>query len=108
MRLSEQELTAIQNTFKSKVPLSKFQVFLYGSRVDDDYKGGDIDLAVVVESENKQTAEDLILDLLVYLKSNRLIGDRRIDLKIFSFEELIINPFALVISKNWICIFNQK
>jgi predicted nucleotidyltransferase len=51
MRLKKYEIEAIENTF-----LKKFihgEVYLFGSRVDDNQKGGDIDLYIKTKSSSK-------------------------------------------------------
>jgi uncharacterized protein len=53
------------------------QVFLFGSRVDDNKRGGDIDLFVKNNDKNRLTVEAKI-NFLVDLK--RIIGDQKIDL----------------------------
>lgn len=42
MRLSEKEVLFIKNIIKVKDPQAR--IFLYGSRIDDNLKGGDIDI----------------------------------------------------------------
>lgn len=81
MRLSQQQVGAIGRTF------NKFfvhgNVVLFGSRVDDAKKGGDIDVYI----EPNQQFDDLFsrkIAFLVELKS--LIGDQKID--------LVLAPFA--------------
>jgi hypothetical protein len=69
---------------------------LYGSRVDDKAKGGDIDLLLIVA--NKEFAAKLIYnkpEILVAIK--KLLGERRIDLKITIATELSKDPFLKMI-----------
>lgn len=51
MRLNEAQVEAIKEAFSTFLPGS--QIFLYGSRIDDTKKGGDIDL--LVETDHKPT-----------------------------------------------------
>ncbi|NPA39332.1 MAG: nucleotidyltransferase domain-containing protein [Thermodesulfobacteria bacterium] len=75
MRLSKEEITVIK-----KLALEIFgkdaRVWIFGSRVDPNLKGGDIDIYIEVSD-----AEDLLekkLDYLVKLKDT--IGEQKIDL----------------------------
>jgi len=71
MRLTSKEVEAITDTFKAVFGMG--QISLFGSRVDDTKKGGDIDL--YVESDGA-TLEQKI-DFLVKLKDK--IGEQKID-----------------------------
>lgn len=54
MRLSKNEISVIKNRLQELSPEAK--VYLFGSRVDDNKIGGDIDLLVV---SNKLTKRDM-------------------------------------------------
>ena len=74
MRLTADERRAIVEEIRKRV--SGAAIYLYGSRVDDRLKGGDIDLLVVapeVKWEDK-------IDILLAIKGR--IGEQRIDLKL--------------------------
>jgi predicted nucleotidyltransferase len=73
MRLSYAELKTIIITFSDIFKNGK--IFLFGSRVDDSKKGGDIDL--YIESTNKDNILKKKIDFIV--KLNSLIGEQRID-----------------------------
>ncbi|WP_024787521.1 MULTISPECIES: nucleotidyltransferase domain-containing protein [unclassified Lebetimonas] len=74
MRLSEKEILSIKKAF---VKIFKNgEIYLFGSRVDDNLKGGDIDLYIVSSNANLEKK----IEFLVYLK--KLIGDRKIDVVI--------------------------
>jgi predicted nucleotidyltransferase len=75
MRLSEFEITAI-NSIAKKHFGTGVRVFLFGSRVDTDKKGGDIDLFIKNNDDELLTLETKI-QFLVELKSQ--IGDQKID-----------------------------
>lgn len=75
MRLSQFEIEAIHSIAK-KYFGSDAQVFLFGSRVDDDKKGGDIDLFISTNEMYLLTLETKI-QFLAELKSQ--IGDQKID-----------------------------
>lgn len=83
MRLSEKEIRLIKQKVKSI--FGDAVVYLFGSRLDDSKKGGDIDLYVVTQTnENlfskkrklKLTLEDLLykpIDVIVSTDKNRPI-----------------------------------
>jgi len=75
MRLSQFEIEAIKS-----IAIKYFgfgvQVFLFGSRVDDDIKGGDIDLFISTNEMDLFTLETKI-QFLAELKTQ--IGDQKID-----------------------------
>ncbi len=76
MRLSAEVINVIQDTFLRV--FEKGDLYLFGSRVDDSRKGGDIDLYVVADQQS-QLGEKRI-DFLAQIKQK--IGDQRIDLVI--------------------------
>jgi predicted nucleotidyltransferase len=79
MRLSEQEISAIKQTFvKYFEPLD--ELWLFGSRVDDQKKGGDIDLYVVTKEHDVAKAFKAKISFLVAVKL--LIGEQKIDVVI--------------------------
>jgi len=73
VRLSREYINIIKSTLLTKI--SDAQIFLFGSRVDDTKKGGDIDLFVV--TSKKITLKDE-LSILAQLELNGLV--RKIDL----------------------------
>ena len=92
MRLTQSEIEAIRCTY-----LDVFRngsVYLFGSRVDDNQKGGDIDLYVV--PENKLSSSQLLekkIDFLVQLKNR--IGEQKIDVVIAREQNRLIEQEAL-------------
>lgn len=85
MRLTPIEIDGIKKSLKSLDPCA--QIFLYGSRTNDQLSGGDIDLVVI--SETLKFTDKLTL--LVELKTQ--LGDQKIDLTICSADESKKNPF---------------
>lgn len=74
MRLSEYEINAIKKTFKEI--FKKGDIYLFGSRLDDNARGGDIDL--YIKDCDKDKVKEKKLDFLVKLKQE--IGDQKIDI----------------------------
>ena len=63
------------------VPSMTAELYLYGSRLHDELKGGDIDLILVCDStENTEKLNNSKIDILRAIKDR--IGERRIDLLI--------------------------
>ncbi len=81
MRLTDEQVRTIRETAR-EVFGPGVRVRLFGSRVDDDARGGDIDL--LVESETPvEDALDKELKLVARLQ--RRLGDQRIDV-------LVVDP----------------
>lgn len=76
MRLSPEEIQGIKNAL-SEID-NKAVVYLFGSRVDDNKKGGDIDLLVF----SKEMSFEKKLELQFLLL--RSLGDQKIDVVIAS------------------------
>jgi len=90
VRLTEKQLTAIQDAIQQSVPDA--EPYLFGSRTDDSARGGDIDLMLL-------TQEKLPLRQLLSLRRKILqkIGDQKVDLVNFSKQSDA--PFKTLILK---------
>jgi len=88
MRISQNKLDFFSNEIKKVRKDSK--KYLFGSRVDDTQKGGDIDILVLSEVK-------LTLTEKMQIKRNfcNRFGEQKIDLVSFSFTEE--NPFKELI-----------
>lgn len=75
MRISEKEIEAIKNLAVS-IFGDDTKVFLFGSRIADHKRGGDIDLFITNRQKSKLTLSAKI-DFLTELKL--LIGEQKID-----------------------------
>ena len=75
MRLTSRQRTAILTTARELFG-PKVRVILFGSRVDDRLRGGDIDLMIDTDLD-RQSAHESKLTFLVELKKR--LGDRKID-----------------------------
>ena len=93
MRLEKYEIEAIKNISINKFG-SKSRIILFGSRVDDSTRGGDIDLYVIPDAYiDKKILRTRKLTFLVELKS--VIGDQKIDLIIAKDGNRLIEKEAL-------------
>lgn len=77
MRLTVYQIQNIKST-AIKIFGEGTKVFLFGSRTDDNKKGGDIDLFITPENQiNEQAVFESKIKFLGQLK--KLIGNRKID-----------------------------
>ncbi|MFZ2392436.1 MAG: nucleotidyltransferase domain-containing protein [Rhodoferax sp.] len=75
MRLANEEQTAISETIRQAD--QEAQIYLFGSRVDDTAKGGDIDLLVLSKSINLMAKLDILAQL------HHKLGERKIDIAVY-------------------------
>lgn len=88
MRLEPYEIKAIKDSFISNFHSGK--IYIFGSRVDDSKRGGDIDLYIEpIETHNLVSKK---IDFLVDLKSK--IGDQKIDVVINRGKNELIDIVA--------------
>lgn len=76
MRLSQDEQNAIKRTIQALD--ANAQIYLFGSRVDDTKRGGDIDLLILSKHITERDRQKIRLTLY------DLIGEQKIDLLIAS------------------------
>lgn len=89
MRLTEFEIKSIVESFRSHFEIG--DIYLFGSRVDDLLKGGDIDLYI-----DTQDTDGLFEKKLQMLRDIKLkIGEQKIDVIISSDKERAIEKEAL-------------
>lgn len=85
VRLTEGGRRAIIDTVKSYDPNAS--VLLYGSRVDTNLKGGDIDLLILSDGLGFSEKLSILSDIKL------LIGEQKIDLTILTEVRLKQHPF---------------
>ena len=96
MRLSKSTIQKIIEALAPFVNMYTVELRLYGSRVNDNLKGGDIDLLLLLDkSEAIATLSLRKHEMLARIKQH--IGEQRIDLKITSKEEVTTDPFLQLI-----------
>jgi predicted nucleotidyltransferase len=91
MRLSEFQYQSIRNVVADY--LSNYELKLFGSRTDDNAKGGDIDLLILTDSKLKLDDK-----WAIRREIEKLIGQQKIDIVNFTFDEE--NPFKELILEN--------
>ena len=77
MRLSSEKVEAIKDA-AAEVFGDDAQVWLFGSRVDDARRGGDIDL--YIETGLASAAERARLEARFWVRLQRILGERKIDI----------------------------
>jgi len=95
MRLEKSEQRSILAVLLRHAGGLDLEVYLYGSRVDDEKKGGDIDLLWVHPraTELRQSKFRILVEL------KEVLGDQRIDLTIVSTDELAHDAFLALASR---------
>lgn len=80
MRLSQENIILIKNSVK-EIFDENSKVFLFGSRTDDQKKGGDIDLYIETQIKN-----DLLQKKLKLINTlHKILGEQKIDIVINNF-----------------------
>ncbi len=82
MRLANENILIIKNCVQN-IFGENARVYLFGSRVDDAKKGGDIDL--YLEIDDKQSVFEKKIELLSALRKS--LGDQKFDLIINDFSK---------------------
>jgi len=72
MRLSEEEISTLKTTLFELSPQAK--LYLFGSRIDDNRQGGDIDLMVVSDCLTKKDISRLRIEFF------KKFGEQKLDI----------------------------
>lgn len=92
MRLKREEINYIKETAETCFGINA-RIYLFGSRVDDSQKGGDIDLYIETDCRNDIIARKLkMLGLL-----EKKLGEQKIDIVVNNF---IKDKFIYHVAKN--------
>jgi predicted nucleotidyltransferase len=86
MRLSGQDVAQIKQVVAAVDP--SCEVYLFGSRTDDEARGGDIDLLLLSD------VIDLTARLEIRIKLRELLGDQRIDLIVAGRDPALASVFV--------------
>lgn len=96
MRLTQSEIAGIVLAITSFLNGKNAELRLYGSRVNDNLKGGDIDLLLIVDYEG--FAETIKLQKHMLLSEiKKQLGDRKIDVLIVSRDTMESDVFFTMI-----------
>jgi len=89
MRLSTLEQNSIKKHFKIIFPYSR--LYLFGSRVDNTKKGGDIDL--YIETKSDEYSYSKLLDFNSSVQED--IGEQKIDIIVNKVDKNITKPIYI-------------
>lgn len=87
MRISTEQVELLKKNILTLLPNAV--IYLFGSRVDNNKKGGDVDIMVLSDRELLWKEKSLIK-----CKYFEKFGEQKIDIVSFSFEEK--NPFKQI------------
>jgi hypothetical protein len=102
LRIEASQIRQIHDVIMTRWKQIPYRLYLYGSRVHDHLKGGDIDLLLVTTQEGVELFNQIELTLLVEIKKQPDIGQRRIDLKAATQADLQKVPFLQEISRDMV------
>lgn len=86
MRLTSQAQAAIIQTFQNFFS-AEDHIWLFGSRVDDTKRGGDIDLYIETQENDTRKLRDQKIKFLVNLEKK--IGEQKIDVVIKTPQKIL-------------------
>lgn len=86
MRLSFKEKSAITSGIRLLFPEIELKIYLFGSRIDDSKKGGDIDLLLVTLKESKNLLVDSKSKIKLQIYKN--IPEQKIDITVATVDEI--------------------
>lgn len=104
MRLDENERLAIIEACQAVAGKHLFLLFLFGSRVDDTQRGGDIDLLLLVEEDLLSTMRWQKHVFLSEIKQR--LGEQKIDFIITSPQLLKSDEFLKKIRSTAVILFD--
>jgi predicted nucleotidyltransferase len=93
MRLANEEQSAIRDTIHQAD--ADALIYLFGSRVDDTAKGGDIDLLVLSKRIDLMTKLDILAQL------HQKLGERKIDIAVYHDTT---RPFPRMVIQQGVCL----
>ena len=107
MRLSKTQIHNIVQGISPFIQNTKAELRLFGSRVDDHAKGGDIDLLLIVwGQEALKHMLDVKYRMLSHIK--KYMEDRKIDITIALFAQIPLDPFLTSIFSTSIIVYEWK
>lgn len=108
MRIISSEIKALVLAISPFLEGNNAELRLYGSRVKDNLKGGDLDILLLVENENLAHKIKMKQHYVLYEIKKRL-GDRKIDLLIAARDAILHDAFLnlifpeSVVLHQWYC-----
>lgn len=103
MRITSNDVNAFVTVLSAYIN-DRAELRLYGSRLDDNKKGGDIDMLLLVGSDElKQLL--LFNKPEIYVGIKQKIGDQKIDLLIETHVVAKNDPFIQIILPESLCLY---
>ena len=84
MRLTKEQIVCLKTTLKALAPDAR--IYLFGSRVDDNKRGGDIDLLIISKSLTKRDLRRLRVEFF------KRFGEQKMDIVLDNGE--MRDPFV--------------
>lgn len=97
MRLKPEQVEAFIQVLEPILQEISAELFLHGSRVDDNQKGGDIDLLLLVPQKHYSSLREKKNKMIIQFQKQKSIGERRIDLLIADESKIKTDPFLSAI-----------
>lgn len=94
MRLQDEEVSLLKNKLKELSGTAK--LYLFGSRVDDNKQGGDIDLLIVTKELTNKDVRKLRIEFF------KVFGEQKLDIVVD--DGSFTNPFHKLIFKKSILL----
>jgi len=100
VRISIKEKNSICESLDRNLKDIDFHIYLFGSRTNDQKKGGDIDLLLQVSPKDFSSVVNKKYQLRFDLEE--ALGDQRVDLTISTDEKMGVDPFLISIQPDLI------
>ncbi len=101
MRLTDQQRTIIRGTVAETFGVGA-HVWLFGSRVDDNKRGGDIDL--LIETDQIDVDDIVRAEIAFLVKIQMKLGEQRIDVLLDYPSRKIQSPIFLIAKQTGILL----
>ena len=102
MRIKQKEIDAFIRSLTPYLESNCTALYLFGSRVYDDKKGGDIDLLIL--TDEKTASQLLFVKAKILIQIQKIIGERKIDLIFTTKEKLKVDPFLKKVAQEMIIL----
>lgn len=106
MRLSKEEQKVIVEAFKKVCSTAPFELYLFGSRTDDNKRGGDIGLLVSTSPERKP----FFIDAKTQIRKEmfRYLDEQKIDITVAIDQDLKSDIFLKSIAGSKIILYKNR
>ena len=85
MRISNTEILKIKKVLNQFISDLDYKIYLFGSRADDSKKGGDVDLLLLVKSNDFEKVYQK--KAFIKFELETALGDQRVDLTLTTEEK---------------------